>query len=248
MACDQLHGSETAFVGQLPATVAALPHDQAAALTENSPELLPILSQCRDEFDRYVGVSRIDPDTVRVSTLFNPFFIPTAEEWAEGARWLRCDAVTSPFEGQATRGTTESLRGIMTRGPLPASLRACYRVTFPDFTGLTSCDQVHKGEIMLEHQVSDPKIEALGTDTKAMEAYVVTRPFNHVCADRVAAMVGLTGSDELGQRGIYVATLPIRVERWPADPKARRVWCMALVDLPTVGTLEGLGMKPVPRA
>jgi len=45
-----------------------------------------------------------------------------------------------------------------------------------------------------------------------------------------------------------VATVPIRVERWPADPKARKVLCLALVDQPIVGTLEGLGMKPLPQA
>ena len=61
-------------------------------------------------------------------------------------------------------------------------------------------------------------------------------------------MVGLRGSDELQRRGIYVATVPIRVERWPADPKARKVLCLALVDQPIVGTLEGLGMKPLQRA
>lgn len=112
--CDQLHGSETVFVDSLPAPVAALPYDKVAALTEDSPELLPILSQCREDSDHYLGENPIGPDAVRVTSLFVPFFIPPAEEWAKGARWLRCDAVTEPFEGQATRATTESLRGILT--------------------------------------------------------------------------------------------------------------------------------------
>ena len=246
--CDQLHGSETAFVGSLPAPVAALPYDKVAALTEDSPELLPILSQCRSDFDHYLGESGIGPDAVRVTSLFSPFFIPTAEEWAKGARWLRCDAATEPFDGQATRGTTESLRGILTRGPLPVSLRACYRVTFPDFTGLTSCDQAHKGELMLEYLATDPRIAAFGTDIKAIEAYIYTKPFVKGCDDRVAALVGVRGPAELEQRAIYPATVPINVERWPADPQARKVWCIAIVDQPIVGTLEGLGMKPLPRA
>lgn len=246
--CDQPHGSETAFVDSLPAPVAALPYDEVAALTEDSPELLPILGQCREESDHYLGESPTGPDAAPVTNLFVPFYIPTAEEWAEGARWLRCDAVTEPFDGQATWATTESLRGILTRGPLPASLRACYQTTYPDFTGLTSCDQAHKGELMLEYLASDPNIDALGNDIEAIEAYIYTEPFIKGCADGVAAMVGVRGPDELAQRAIYSATVPIDVERWPADPKARKVWCFALVDQPTVGTLEGLGTKPVPRA
>lgn len=111
VACDQPHGSETAYTGDLPAEVAALPYDQVAALTGDSPDLQPLYQRCGDESDRYMGISRVaGTDAFRPSNLSNSLYIPTAEEWAEGARWFRCEAVTKP--GSTVRQPMRAVRSV----------------------------------------------------------------------------------------------------------------------------------------
>ncbi len=251
--CDQAHGSETVLVGQLPAAVAALPQEQAAALSNHSPEMFPTLDQCTEEFDRYVGVSRIGPDAVRRGNLSMAFFVPPAEDWARGARWVRCDAVTEPFAGQAVRSTTESLRGILARDPLPAAWRSCYgevTVAAPPtvrYEGFTSCDQPHEGEVLLRFQVSDPKVDALAGDPRALEEFARTG-FVQVCTDRVAAHMGLSTAAFTRRGDIRVVSTALQVPRWATDPKSRQVQCLGFTQQPTVGTLEGLGTKPLPSS
>ncbi|CAN5740734.1 hypothetical protein BH23ACT12_BH23ACT12_15260 [soil metagenome] len=246
--CDGPHGSETAFVGDLPAQVADLPYDQAAALTGNSPEMTAILDRCDEEFERYVGVSRIvGTDAIRPINLAQPFFIPTADEWAKGARWIRCDAFPRLLEGQQERATTERLRGLGTRDPLPVAWRTCYEGGAPpppNYEGYLSCEQAHGGEILLLFQTTDPKIDALGGDPKALEDYIADT-FPQQCEERAAAYMGLSVA-QLVQRGdVKVGTGTVSLARWPAEPKQRWVQCRATTR-PMTGTLEGLGTRPLP--
>jgi len=248
--CDEPHGSETVFVGQLPAAVAEGPHAGADALSDSSPELRPILDECDEEYKRYVGVSRIGSDSVREANVSRAFFIPPVDDWARGARWIRCDVVTDPVNGVANRGTTERLRGILLQNPLPPAWRACYRdVVQPpklSFDVLSSCDQPHAGEALLRFQVADPKVDALLSDQTALEDYARTG-FNQACNDRVAAHLGLSTADLAARKEITVGLVALQVARWAAEPKRREVQCLAFTSQPTVGTLEGLGDQPLPR-
>lgn len=242
------HGSETFFVGELPPAVAALPYEQAAAMNVRSPEMRPSIDQCREEFDNYAGVSRAG-EAVRPTNLSWAFYIPSAERWADSARWIRCDAVTRPLDGQPERSTSESLKGILTKNPLPASLRACYREAAPPpdnaLESSTSCDQPHEGESLLRYRVTDPKIDALGGDQDALADYVSgTAP--NTCTEGVAAHLGLSTS-ALRQRGdVRVVASTLNFDRWFSDPQARQIECTAVTERPVTGTIEGLGSGPLP--
>lgn len=247
--CDQPHGSETVFVGELPPAVASLSHRAADELTNDSETLRPLLDRCDEEYERYVGVSRIGPDSVRVSNLSRAFFIPSADDWAQGARWLRCDAVTEPLNGQPNRETTERLRGILNQDPLPPAWRACYRDVTPPpqlrFDFFTSCDQPHAGEALLRFDVNDPALDAMAKEG-TLDEYARSG-FDQACTDRVADLVGLSPTALSARRDIMVGIVVPQLSRWGDDPKARWVQCLAFTPRLTAGSLEGLGTDPLPR-
>ena len=249
LSCDQPHGSETVFVGELPPAVARLSHRDVDQLTNESEALRPVLEQCDEEYERYVGVSRIGPDSVRVSNLSRAYFIPTFDDWPQGARWLRCDAVTEPLNGQVGRDITQPLRGILERNPLPPQLRACYRDVSPPpqlrFDFFTSCDQPHSGEALLRFDVNDPALDAMA-QAGTLESYARSG-FDQACIDRVAALIGQPAPDLAARPDITVGIVVPPLARWALDPKARWVQCLAFTARPTGGTLEGLGSAPLPR-
>ncbi len=248
--CDGPHGSETAFVDALPAQAVAFSYDQAAALRQDSPEMTATLDRCAEETDRYVGLSPIaGTDAVRQINLVQPWFIPSAAEWAKGARWIRCD-VSPVLDGQQERATNERLRGLGTRDPLPVAWRTCHKdgaeLPADSFQGYLSCEQAHEGEVILVFQTTDPKIDSLAGDPKALNDYI-GNTFPQQCEERVASYVGLSVG-QLGQRGdIEVRTSTVSFDRWPTEPKQRQVQCSATTPR-TTGTLEGLGTKPLPPA
>lgn len=250
VSCDEPHGSETVFVGELPQSVAEGSRATAEKLTDASTELRGVLGDCDEDYQRYVGVSRIGPDSVRETNLARAFFIPPFDDWANGARWIRCDVVTEPSTGQVTRGTTERLRGILDRGPPAPVWRTCYRDVVPPpkltFDFFTSCDTPHAGEALLRYRVSDPRVDALAGDQRALEEYARSG-FNVQCTDRVAAHMGLTPAALAARTDVTVGLVALQVARWSEEPETRWVQCLAFTSRPTIGTLEGLGDKPLPR-
>jgi hypothetical protein len=249
LSCDQPHGSETVFVGQLPPAVSSLSHRDVDQLAADSEALRPILDECDEAYEGYVGVSRISPDSVRVTNLSRAFFVPSADDWAQGARWLRCDAVTEPVNGQVNRESTEPLRGILNQDPLPAKWRACYRDVTPPpqlrFDFFTSCDQPHAGEALLRFDVNDPVLDEMAK-RGALDQYARSG-FDQACTDRVAGLVGVPAADLASRTDITVGIVVPQLARWADDPKARWVQCLAFTSRPTGGTLEGLGAAPLPR-
>ena len=249
IACDQPHGSETFFVGPLPDEIAALPHSQLGELPEEFPAKDQMLRPCDEEYDQYVGVRPLGPDSFRPHNLSLAFYLPSAEQWEQGARWIRCDVVTRPFEGQADRSFPESLRGIVARDALPPGLRRCYRevIILPEveLLGLGSCDHAHQGEILVEFQVTDPGIDALGNDREALKRYTDDR-YLQTCRERMTPMLGLSAAEFRERRDIKVGQAVLDLADWPADPTARRVWCLAVTEQLITGTVEGLGSNPLP--
>ncbi len=255
--CEQVHGSETVFVSQLSAELAGLPHDKISAMFDvkyGTSELDPVLSECEVAYERYVGETRFAPDAKLPSNLSLAFFMPSFDGWAEGERWVRCDAVTEPFTGQETRGTTESLRGIAARDP-----RAPWRVCFNESSRtegrdqgrsegdpFTSCDQPHNVEEIMRIRVADPKVDVAADDTSVITSYL-TREFGPRCVDRAAAHLGLSRRAMEQREDIKLTVHAVNPTAWPTSSRAREVACRATTQEPTVGTLEGLGRKPLVR-
>ncbi len=248
--CTEPHGSETFLVTELPDEAAALPRDEVAELPDDFPAKRRVLDECDQEHDRYVGVRRLGPDAIRPNNLSWAFYLPPPEDWEKGARWVRCDAVTRPFEGQEERTTTERLQGVGASDALPAALRRCYRDVTPppdvNVLGLGSCDQPHLGEILVELQVTDPEIDRLADDPEALADYADPDSFFATCGERLAPQLGLSAADFSRRTDIKVGTAVLDIADWPTDPEARRVWCIAVTERPVTGTMEGLGTAPLP--
>lgn len=256
--CEQVHGSETVFVAQLSAALAGLPHDRISAMFEvkyGTQELDPILSECEVAFERYVGETRFAPDASLPTNLSLAFFMPSSDEWAAGGRWVRCDAVTEPFTGQEARGTTESLRGIAARDPR-TPWRLCFNETSrpeprdqgrSEGSSFTSCDQPHNVEEIMRIRVADPKVDMAADDTSVITSYL-TREFGPRCVDRAAAHLGLSRRAMEQREDIKLSVHAINPEAWPTSSRARAVACRATTQEPTVGTLEGLGRRPLVRS
>ncbi len=243
--CEGPHGSETVLVTSVPAAVASLPYDKVEALSEFSPELRPALDQCSEAYARHVGESRIGPDAVRPVNLRAAYFLPPAEAWAQGARWVRCDAFLTPLEDQAARSTTEDLRGLANRDPLPLAFRTCFRDEQRKYQS-SSCEQPHENEVMLVLQLSDPQVDALASKLAALREHLDSVVLE-TCRDRVADRVGLASS-ALRDRGDIAVELRFGdLNRWAVDPQARAVSCVAATQGAIRGTLEGLGTRPLPR-
>ncbi len=218
-------------------------------------ELDPVLSECEVAFERYVGETRFAPDATLPSNLSLAFFMPSFDEWGEGARWVRCDAVTAPFTGQETRGTTESLRGRAARDPR-APWRVCFNETSrpenldegrSEGSPFTSCDQPHNVEEIMRIRVADPKVDMAADDTSVITSYL-TREFGPRCVDRAAAHLGLSRRATEQREDIELSVFAIDPAAWPTSSRARAVACRATTQEPTVGTLEGLGSRPLVRS
>lgn len=244
--CEGPHGSETYFVGELPAAMATLSHPQVSELADDFPAKRQVVDECERENDRFVGVKRLAADAIRPDNLDWAFFIPSSDDWEMGARWIRCDAVTELFEGQTERSTTERMQGLAARDPLPDAFRRCYAdVAAVEASGLGPCDQPHRVELMLEFRVTDPRVDALAGDPKALADYARTAYFQ-TCAERAAPLVGLSPTDLMTRKGLKVGTGLVEVAAWATDPTARLVWCLAITERLITGTVEGLGTKPLP--
>lgn len=69
--------------------------------------------------------------------------LPSREQWAAGARWIRCDAV---YRVDAPRLAPGRMAGAL-KGPRAADYRACYDGTPTDYD-IVACSAPHTAEIM----------------------------------------------------------------------------------------------------
>ncbi len=91
--CSEPHNAETFAVGELPAALHDVPREDrrigAAAF-----------DVCQPRFVEHLGA---DTSLARRTVLSWVWFRPSAEQWAAGARWLRCDVVGAEVGGDAER-------------------------------------------------------------------------------------------------------------------------------------------------
>jgi hypothetical protein len=83
VACSEPHDAETFAVGALPHRFADASYDDATLDTW-------AYGKCATAFSAYLGT---DDSTAMRSLLTWIWFRPSAEQWAAGARWYRCDVL-----------------------------------------------------------------------------------------------------------------------------------------------------------
>jgi hypothetical protein len=146
--CGAGHGSETFWVGEMDPTIDTWPAGDEQAGDVLS---LQVDEECSGRHLEYLGYDataapNLPPDRLQLFA----YFIPTEADFADGARWFRCDALVEPLNAAETtsiEGTLEDVYG----SPLPVSYRLC-----EGRLGLTvGCDDVHELEYLASVVLDD---------------------------------------------------------------------------------------------
>ena len=141
-ACGQPHDVETIWVatGALPASSA---YPTVAQIEETTGAVATALDDaCSVEtVDTYLG----DDAAVHVPFVTWEPRLPSQEQWAAGARWVRCDIVYGVDEPQLSPG---KMSGAL-KGTHSADFRACYAGT-PTDNHVVPCSAAHEAEAVTE--------------------------------------------------------------------------------------------------
>jgi len=189
VACDQTHTAVTYFVDQWPRRMV-----QAATGVEDEELESYVTQRCDAAWRNTVGGSLED---WVVSIVSWAWYRPTPEQFAEGARWFRCDVVA----GQNTdrlEDLPQSVNGLFDN-KYPDTFHACWTKVFSDQDGvdegtLTSCARKHQQRAIGIVQLGNGKADQAypGTDATFNQA-------NELCADKVAKW---RGEKQPGQFGL----------------------------------------------
>jgi hypothetical protein len=132
VACTAAHTSYTYAVNRLPrALTGALDSHAVQSAAQSS---------CQRAFGSFVGGST----TIRATTRLTPtYFLPRAQAFADGTRWVRCDVVALLEPGRLA-GLPASVRGLLNSSTLAARYAVCSQGRPGDASSaLVMCTQTH---------------------------------------------------------------------------------------------------------
>jgi hypothetical protein len=212
--CSEPHGFETVHVGELIGGPAAWPgEDLPADLTTQ------IARACQPALESYLDLPMAGEYVVpnRISAF--AYFVPTADEWAAGARWFRCDAFVTPLaigEQTAITGTLEGVGG----APLPSAYRIC-----DDASGFVPCTDPHDLEYVAAVQAGQDTYPTVSDPALAER-----------CRAPVAQELAISSRSDLS----FSVAIPTE-EAW--QDGVHVIYCVvgAAGGEPLVGTLAGIG-------
>jgi hypothetical protein len=166
-----------------------------------------------------VAVPNLPPDRLQLFA----YYIPTEADFADGARWFRCDALVEPLNAAETTsidGTLEDVYGT----PLPVSYRLC-----EGRLGLTvGCDDVHELEYLASVVLDD------------LTAYPSQRGDPRVTAACRVPLLDALGLTEERQDLVFGYLLPTEAA-WGAGAQGATCVVGAADGSELSGTLAGLG-------
>lgn len=158
--CDQPHTDETVHVGTFTAAAAAAAQPPA----EGSPALQAAYRECSAAADRFVGGDWLT-GRLHVSVV-----VPSANNWAGGGRWFRCELVE-------TRDT-DTLMNVTRRGSLAGSMGAGSALRHGCFASVehqggtilraSACNVRHNAEFVGHWTAPDATYAALRRDSRRM--------------------------------------------------------------------------------
>jgi hypothetical protein len=219
--CDGAHGTETFWVGEMDPVIDAWPggDERALAVLDNQVE-----QECANRHLDYLGFDpvasvNLPPDRLQVFA----FYMPSESDFADGARWFRCDALVEPLtaaESTTIEGTLKDVYG----GTLPFTYRLCEA----RLGQVVACDAEHEIEylasVVLDQltefplQKGDLKVTA-GCRTPLLEA------------------LGLTEE----RRDLVFGYLLPPKEAWDAGSQVATCVVGAVDGSPLTGSLAGIG-------
>ncbi len=136
VSCEKTHTAVTFFVGELPPSAVRGATSSGDDRIEQTAEQL-----CAKRFPGYVGGSADD----RALTMLQPaYFLPDAEQFRSGARWVRCDLYAHE-SGNKLAELTGDMRNAL-RQPKVRNQFAICSTKAPDQRGFTHslCGDPHK--------------------------------------------------------------------------------------------------------
>jgi hypothetical protein len=146
--CDGEHGAETFWVGEMDPAIRAWPgsDDRTGQLLQRQVD-----EECSARHLEYLGFDAAAMPNVAPDRLQNfAYFVPTEQDFAEGARWFRCDALVEPLnatESTTIDGTLKDVYG----GKLPVSYRLCEA----RLGRIAACDEDHELEYLASVVLGD---------------------------------------------------------------------------------------------
>ncbi|QWC85821.1 septum formation family protein [Nocardioidaceae bacterium] len=133
VACAEKHTAQTFVVGSFPERV-------TRGTAWDSPALgAYIYDECTRRFAAFVG----GDESIRLRSLVSwAWFRPTEEQWADGARWFRCDIVGGTPAAASYAPLPRDAKGLFARGPVEQWMQC---VDGPTITSApaTPCTEKH---------------------------------------------------------------------------------------------------------
>lgn len=225
--CDQAHGTETFWVGEMTSNIQAWPgsDDRAGALLERQVD-----NECGTRHLEYLGLDvtampNLPPDRLQSFA----FFVPTERDFQDGARWFRCDAVVDPLAAEKT-SIDGTLKDVYAK-PLPVSYRLCEaRLGQP-----VGCDQEHEIEYLASVQLDS--LDQFPTQKGDIQVTAA-------CRTPLLTALGLT---EERTDLVFGYLLPTQ-EAWDAGSKDATCVVGAADGSTLQGSLAGIGPSaPLPK-
>ncbi|HKE68786.1 MAG TPA: septum formation family protein [Nocardioidaceae bacterium] len=175
--CAKAHTAVTYYVDQWPKRMV-----QAASSIDDKTLQDYVMAKCDSAWRDTVGGSLED---WVISIVSWAWYRPTPEQFAEGARWFRCDVVA----GQNTERLEDlprSVNGLFDNNDYPDTFHACWTKVFSDQQGvdegtLTSCARKHQQRAIGIVQLGNGK-----NDQQYPGADATFNQANELCADAVA--------------------------------------------------------------
>lgn len=201
--CAEPHTARTYAVGQLPSRFDDADYDAAGLSTF-------AYNKCGTKFREYVGAD----ESIALRTILNwAWFRPSADAWADGARWYRCDVVGGGSQSDEYIELPEKSRGVLLGRP-PHELMVCAVGDTVSGSVKVPCSEQHDWRAISTVRLGTAKDEYPGE--RVIE--VRTRDF---CSDQVGAYLEYPVDYDFGYTWFHEA-------EWEAG--TRRSVCWAKTD------------------
>ncbi|MFB9450277.1 septum formation family protein [Dactylosporangium vinaceum] len=227
VACTEPHRLETVAVGEVGSVLAGRAEPPARS------ELGAEYAECGRTAERYLGA---DWRTLHVQLIITA---PPREQWQQGRRWYRCDAITLGDELDPVADRRGSMRGNPDgSGPAPDLQLGCatHVVVLNAFIGTRRlpCTDPHDMEFVGIAESDWPDFPAT--------ADAVSGAFAVECKARAQTYTAMP-ADLLDQRHVTITARPTGdATAWPGGEHSARCW--VLLDHPITTSLYGLGDLP----
>lgn len=228
--CSAGHRTETVHVGTFADAAAA----GTAPPAKGSAELRAAFAECDTKATEYVG------GPWRTARLWLGVALPSAEAWAGGARWFRCDMteVTTIEDSGETADRTASLKGVLA-APSPLAL-TCYAVRLDkegaiDTMPPADCAKPHNAEFAGVWNAPDGGYPKRDADWDR---------FHDACRKVIAGYAGVPADDQVRFRA-GVVSLPAAEEQWQSGNRGVRCY-LWISERPLTASVKGGGDKALP--